>query len=97
MILLIVGLTLALYCTYMGVKYVFFIENVSKKLEEKGIGKLTIRNWRVDSSRRFSFFDIRSTGVMLLFIGILSIYFLLFGKPVTKVGSIQNDKKEVAK
>ena len=97
MIHLIVGLILASYCTYMGFKYVFFTKNVSQKLEEKGIGKLTIRNWRVDSSTRYSFFDIRSTGIMLLFIGLTGMYVLLFAKPVPKGGSIKNNKTEMIK
>lgn len=81
----------------MGFKYVFFTKNVSQKLEEKGIGKLTIRNWRVDSSTRYSFFDIRSTGIMLLFIGLTGMYVLLFAKPVPKGGSIKNNKTEMIK
>jgi hypothetical protein len=65
------------YCIYLGIRYVFFTKTVYEKMSKTG-GKLTIRKWRIDGSRNFSYLDIRFTGIILLILGLVAVYVIFF-------------------
>lgn len=84
MVFRIFALGFGVLSIFYGIKYIFLTKQIYERWKKSGGGKFKIKNWRFTNSGIFTPFEIRLNGFILLLIGLLIIYLLIFPGPTIK-------------